>query len=146
MKKNKRAESEIFFQFLKNRGLTFTNQRKLILEQVYKNHNHFEACEIVESLRKKNLRVSRATVYRTLAYLEECKLIRKLDLGHGHSHFEHVLGHKHHEHLYCEKCGKIVEFSDSILEDRIVKIAKSNNFVITEHHIQIFGLCKNCRK
>jgi Fur family ferric uptake transcriptional regulator len=139
-------EAEIFSGFLKSKGLSFTKQRRLVLEEVFRNHNHFEAEEIVELLRKKNQHVSRATVYRTLTHLEDCSLIGKVDLGHGHSHYEHILGHEHHEHLYCEKCGKLLEFSDSLLERRIVRIAESNRFTITSHTVQIFGICNKCGK
>lgn len=146
MKKRSSKEIEIFSRFLKQKGLSVTKQRRLVLDQVFVNHNHFEAEEIAELLRKRNLRVSRATVYRTLTHLEQCSLIRKVDLGHGHSHYEHILGHEHHEHLYCEKCGKLLEFSDPTLEGRINKIAESNRFTITSHTVQIFGICRNCSK
>lgn len=146
MKKNSNREVEIFSKFLKDKGLSITTQRRLILDQVFKDHNHFEAEEIVGALKKRKLRVSRATVYRALAHLEDCNLIRKVDLGHGHSHYEHILGHKHHEHLYCEKCGKLLEFSDPTLEGRINRIAESNRFTITSHKVQIFGICGKCSK
>ena len=146
MKKRSNQEIEIFSNFLKHKGLSVTKQRSLILDQVFRNHNHFEAEEIVEALKKRELRVSRATVYRTLTHLEDCNLIRKVDLGHGHSHYEHILGHEHHEHLYCEKCGKIIEFTDPILENRIKKISESNRFKLASHTVQIFGICKECYK
>ena len=136
----------IFEQFLKEQGLSFTMQRKLILEQIFRDHNHFEVEEVVEALRNRKTRVSRATVYRTLSYLEDCRLIRRVDLGHGHSHFEHTLGHKQHEHLYCKKCGKIIEFTDPALEQRIRKISNRNHFIVQTHMVQIFGICKNCNK
>ncbi len=139
-------ENEIFYQFLKNRGLSFTRPRKLILEQIYRDHDHFDVEEVVEALRKRKSRVSRATVYRTLVHLEDCNLIRRVDLGHGHSHFEHTFGHKHHEHLYCKKCGRIIEFVDPDLEERINKISVLNNFAIINHTVQIFGICKKCQK
>ena len=140
------TESDIFAHFLKKKGLSSTRQRQLILREVFRNHDHFEADEIVDALKKRNSRVSRATVYRTLSHLEECDLIRKVDLGHGHSHFEHTLGHKHHEHLYCSTCGMIIEFTDPILERQIEDIAASNRFSITNHTVQIFGVCEKCRQ
>ena len=142
----KQSEIDIFENFLRMKGLSSTRQRKLILKEVFRNHDHFEADDIVDTLKRRKLRVSRATVYRTLAHLEECSLIRKVDLGHGHSHYEHTLGHEHHEHLYCKKCGKIIEFSDSILENRIMNIAKSKDFTVLDHTVQIFGICGKCSK
>ena len=144
MKENNNTEIEIFCKFLKKRGFSFTRQRKMILEQVFKNHKHFEAKNIGEALLKRKLQVSRATVYRTLAHLENCGLIKKMDLRHGHSHFEHTHGHKHHEHICCEKCGKVIEFSDLHIEKKIAEILKKYDFNITNHSIQIFSICKNC--
>ncbi len=138
------SEQEMFSNFLKTKGLSSTRQRKIILDEVFRNHTHFEADEIVETLRKKMLRVSRATVYRTLAHLDACNLIRKVDLGHGHSHYEHTYGHRHHEHLYCNRCGNLMEFNDPALENRIENIAESHGFVISNHAVQIFGTCKKC--
>ena len=142
--KDTHIANKLFKQFLKERGLSFTRQRKVILEQIFRDHDHFEAEEIVGALRNRKIRVSRATVYRTLSCLENCNLIRRIDLGHGHSHFEHTLGHTHHEHLYCKKCGKIIEFTDAALEERIGTISKLNHFVVLTHTVQIFGLCKDC--
>ena len=71
MKQKQTKESEIFGTFLKTKGLSVTRQRKLVLDQVYRDHAHFEAEEIVDALEKRDLRVSRATVYRTLMHLEK---------------------------------------------------------------------------
>lgn len=138
-------EQHVFSEYLKSKGLSHTKPRQLILEEVFRNHEHFEAEDIVDALKKRNLRVSRATVYRTLTYLEECDLIRKVDLGHSHLHYEHTLGHNHHEHLYCVKCGKIIEVTDTILENRIGTIADHYNFAVSYHGVQIFGICKLCQ-
>ena len=137
-------EKRIFSQFLYNNGLLFTNQRKVILEQVYKNHSHFDIEEIVQQLSNYKIRVSRATIYRTLAHLEECKLIRKIDLGHGHAHYEHTIGHQHHEHLYCEQCGKIIEFDDQKIENSINDLCSQFKFTLQHHTLQIFGICNAC--
>ncbi len=139
------TEADIFGNFLKSKGLSSTKQRNYILREVFRNHDHFEAEDIVDALKKRKSRVGRATVYRTLSHLEECGLIRRVDLGHGHSHYEHTLGHTHHEHLYCERCGKIVEFTDTILEKRILRIAEKNLFALTNHTVQMFGVCEDCR-
>ena len=143
---NTRTASKLFERFLKKKGLPFTMQRRLVLEQIFSDHNHFEAEEVVEALRNRKTRVSRATVYRTLSYLEDCSLIRRIDLGHGRSYFEHTVGNNHHEHLVCKRCGKIIEFTDYALEERIGKISKRHQFIIQAHTVQILGICRNCTK
>lgn len=146
MRVNHKKEIENFRRFLKNTGHKLTSQRIVILEQVINTNNHFDADEIFEAVRKKQLRISRATVYRTLTHLEKCNLVRKIESGHGRSYFEQMLSKKQHEHIYCTQCGKIIEFSDSIMEDRIKKISGLNGVTITDHSFQIFGICDDCKK
>ncbi len=143
---NNRKEIEKFSSFLKEKGLKITKQRMEILKQILYTDDHFDTEEIFEKLRKRKLRVSRATVYRALAHIENCSLIRKLNLGNGRSFFEKTSGKEHHEHIYCTQCGKIIEFSDTIMENRIKKLSGFNGFKITNHNFQIFGICDDCRR
>lgn len=129
-----------------SKGLKLTKQRIIILKQVLGTNDHFDADEIYETTRGKGLTISRATVYRTLSHIEKCDLIKKLEPVNGRSYYEQMLGKKQHEHIYCTQCGKIVEFSDSIMEQRIRKVSGLNGFTITSHGIQIFGICEDCRQ
>ncbi|MFW6245317.1 MAG: Fur family transcriptional regulator [Fibrobacterota bacterium] len=133
-----------FKEYLRSKGLSFTPQRRFIFEYLSCNTTHFGAEELISSLRKLRIDVSRATVYRTLGHLEEAGFIRKIELDQGHTHWEFVDGSFHHEHLVCEKCGRIEEFTDPQLEDRITSVAKQNNFTMTRHTVQIFGICGGC--
>ena len=146
MAPNNKNDIERFRHFLKSNGLKLTRQRTIILEQVLNTSNHFNADEVWEAIRKKNFRISRATVYRTLAHLEKYSVIRKLESVQGRSYFEHMLNKKHHEHIYCKQCGKIIDFSDSIMEERIRKVSGLNGFTITNHAFQISGLCDDCQE
>ena len=139
-----KTEFGVFYDFLNERGQSLTNQRKLVLEQIFREHKHFEVDDIVQALRNKNQRVARATVYRTIKLLEECGLIRKVDLGSDFTYYEHTHGHLHHEHICCEQCGKVEEFTDPVLEERIRIVAKDNNFKLTDHSVKIFGICQDC--
>ena len=133
-----------FKEYLKSKGLTCTSQRDAILEFIIKDSTHFNADALILSLRKKQLTVSRATVYRTLSHLVEAGFIREVALNSDQSHYEFIGGSTHHEHLVCEFCGSIIEFSDQQLEDRIEKIAIEQQFVITRHTVLIFGVCGRC--
>ncbi|MFH1729484.1 MAG: transcriptional repressor [Pseudomonadota bacterium] len=133
-----------FREYLKHKGLTLTLQRKLILDEIYKNHEHFEAEEIIQAFLTSRKKVSRATIYRTLVHLDECELIRKIDIGDGRARYEHIYGHEHHEHLCCMECSQLIEFTDKKLEKRIIKVAKKSKFHITSHTVQISGYCNAC--
>jgi len=136
---------ESFAQYLNTRKLKLTPERKIILQEMLNSRGHVEAEDLLFNLKRKAKRTSRATVYRTLDLLVDSGLVRKVDLGHGHSHFEHVLGHAHHEHMVCLKCGKVIEFSDKGIERSMKKLCERSGFEHTSHHFQVFGLCKGCR-
>ena len=143
-KENMPSEIQIYRKFLKNRGLSFTKQRRAILKQVFMLNNHFDAKDIIRILGKKSGRASRATIYRTLEQLERCRLIKKIDIGQNSFYYENIIDRRHHEHICCKKCGKVIEFSDSHLEKKIAEILKKYNYNIKNHSIQIFSICKNC--
>jgi len=110
-------------------------------------HSHFEADELYFRLRQKgDRRISRATVYRTLPLLEESGLIRRVVFIDKHTHYEHVYGHMHHEHLICLNCGKVIEFYKQSLEDTLEDIARENQFKSMAHKLEITGFCDQCAK
>src|SRR3989339_1032456 len=110
------SKEDIFKEYLTSRKLKFTAERQAILDRVFENHKHFEADELLVDLRLNDMKISKATIYRTLALLVKCGLLREVIFGEKHAHYEHVYGHEHHEHLVCIKCGKIIEFSDERIE------------------------------
>jgi Fur family ferric uptake transcriptional regulator len=145
-KTNTEHFKERFREYLKSKGLTCTSQRDEILEYLTKDSTHFNAEALINSLRKKQLTVSRATVYRTLSHLVEAGFIREVAINSDQTHYEFIGATTHHEHLVCEICGSIIEFSDQQLEDRIEMIASDQQFLITRHSVQIFGVCRRCNE
>ncbi|KPL02176.1 MAG: hypothetical protein AMJ73_09135 [candidate division Zixibacteria bacterium SM1_73] len=136
---------QTFTKYLNSKDLKLTKERKAVLQEIFLHKGHLEAEDILHSLRRKKKRASRATVYRTLDLLVDSGMVRKVDLGHGHSHYEHVLGHTHHEHMICLKCGKVIEFSDKEIERSLKQMCKKTEFKLTSHHLQVFGYCRDCR-
>jgi len=134
-----------FAKYLSSKNLKLTKERKAVLQEIFLHPGHLEAEELWHNLRKKKKRASRATIYRTLDLLVESEIVRKVDLGHGHSHYELVLDHPHHEHMICLSCGKVIEFSDRTMERTLNKLCEKRGFEHTSHRFQIFGYCKDCR-
>jgi len=135
-----------FERYLDGRKLKLTPERKLVLQEMLQSPGHLEAEELLFNLRRKRRHASRATVYRTLELLVDSGMVRKVDLGHGHSHYEMVADHPHHEHMVCLKCGKVIEFSDKEMEGDLNKLCKKSGFEHTTHRFEIFGRCGKCRK
>jgi Fur family ferric uptake transcriptional regulator len=137
---------EVFTRYLNSKSLKVTKERKAVLEEIFQTRGHLEAEDLASKLRKKKKRASRATIYRTLDLLVESGIVRRVDLGHGHSHYELVLDHPHHEHMICIKCGGVIEFSDKAIHQALSRLCRKKKFELTAHRFQVFGYCERCRK
>jgi len=137
---------EQFKLLLKENSLKYTKQREAILKTLYDHPDHFTP-ENLYMLVKENypdLNTGITTVYRTLNLLEENDIATSISFGSAGKKFE--LGNKpHHDHLICEKCGKIVEFEDERIEKLQENIAKMHDFKLTDHLMQLYGICKKCQ-
>ncbi len=136
---------ELFRDFLNRKDLKKTKERDIILEAVFDTHDHFDAEELLILFRQKKIPVSRATIYRTLDLLVECRLVKKISFGEAHFRYEHIFGHEHHDHLICNQCGQIIEFYNKDLEELQKKICRQYDFKEQDHSLRIFGLCKSCQ-
>jgi len=123
---------------LKSEGLRYTNQRQAIWDEIKKSNKHRDAEEIFTEIKRNGVKVSRATVYRTIDVLVKNNLVRKMDVGDGRSLYE--LRHKdeHHDHMICLKTGDIIEFFDEELEELQDKIAKKHGYRVVRHVHQLF--------
>lgn len=140
------GEVKEFERYLRKEGLRLTNQRLTVVKTAFATHKHFTAEEMLALSKKVDPTVSRATVYRTLFLLCKAKLLVRQDFEKGKVYYEHLIGHHHHDHLVCLKCGRIYEFESEKIEDIQKKIATKKRFVPLTHSLKIFGICKNCRK
>ena len=129
---------EKFIEALKQEKLKFTNQRFAIFEDVLYGKKHRECEEILQSLSKKDINVSRATVYRTLDILVKYELIRKMDIGDGRIRYEGKIDDPHHDHMICVETGKIIEFVSDEIEMIQDKIAEEHGYEIIKHIHQLF--------
>jgi Fur family ferric uptake transcriptional regulator len=141
------TEKEIFHSHIKAKGLKYTTERKRILEAVLSMPSHFEVDELHMKMREQyNNKVSKATIYRTLPLMVESGILREVLFVDKHAHYEHTYRHKHHEHLICIKCEKIIEFVNPQLENLLIRVADTHQFQIQEHKLEMTGICKDCRK
>ena len=138
------SKEDVFKEYLTSRKLKFTAERQAILDRVFENHKHFEADELLVDLRLNDMKISKATIYRTLALLVKSGLLREVIFGERHAHYEHVYGHEHHDHLVCNNCGKIIEFTEHRIEKLQDEVCRKNKFKVDSHRLQIQGLCEDC--
>ena len=137
---------ECFAQFLQSRGKRVTAQRRVIVEQVFSHHDHFDADELLSHLQPliAERKVSRPTVYRTLSELVDAGLLRSMTLG-GRTVYEHDYGYPRHDHLHCQVCNKLLEFQSPDLERIRDTVAREYQFQVLGHRMFVTGICADCR-
>ena len=141
------SPQERFSEYLQSRGLRQTSQRRFLIEQVFSQHDHFDAEELIERLPRRGEPnyVSTATVYRTLRECVDAGLLFSFQLD-GRTVYDHDYGYPQHDHLYCTQCRKLVEFqSDELLAIRD-QMAARHGFRVESHRLIINGICKECSR
>lgn len=107
--------------------------------------HHLSAEDVYRILLESGDDIGLATVYRVLTQFEEAKLVIRHNFSEGHSVFELDHG-THHDHLVCVKCGHVEEFVDSVIEERQQYVASKAGYTITDHSLNIYGICPKCQK
>lgn len=139
----------------RGRGCRFTLPRQMILDVLAVASNHPSAEEIYLIVHRKCPSIGLTTVYRTLELLVQMKLVCKSDFGDGRSRYELTIGQerdKHHHHLVCAGCSKVIDYDDfleeelELLQKTEKSLSRKYNFQIDGHIIQFYGLCERCRK
>ena len=148
-KSMKKAE-EIFKNHLKIKNLKYTPERKILLECITNFNGHFDVETLhnkVSKIKVSSLKpVSRATIYRNIPLLIECGILKESLRQEGRVQYEADYGQKHHDHLICQKCGKIIEFTENKIEQLQNEVCKKYDFVPEKHILRISGFCKACTK
>jgi len=130
---------DILKDILKSEGLRYTNQRQIVWDEIINSIEHRDAEEIYLEIKKKNkIKVSRATVYRTIDVLIKNDLVRKMELGDGRALFENKFNEDHHDHMICVETGKITEFYNEKLENLQEEIVKKHGYKLVRHVHQLF--------
>ena len=133
-------------QELKDAGLKITLPRIKIL-QILENAevHHVSAEDVYKLLLANGEEIGLATVYRVLTQFEQAGLVVRHNFEGGHSVFE-LASDKHHDHIVCVRCGKVEEFNDVEIERRQEEVARSMGYELTDHHLNMYGLCPICAK
>ena len=137
-------EKEQFLGFLRDRGQRVTGERLALFDEIFSQHGHIDAEELLAAMKTRGLKISRATVYRNLDLLVECGLARKQRLERNRFLYEHVHGGQQHDHLVCTGCGRVVEFVSPGIIALQAEICRAHGFVASRHTLQINGLCNAC--
>lgn len=128
-------------QLLKNKGLSVTVQRKIILGLLLKEHGPFSAEEVLNKLPKNSC--DQATVYRCLNQFVEVKLVNISFLDKDMAYFEFNDPDHHHHHIICKICKKIESFHECLVEKIELNFQKKG-YTNIQHRLEIFAVCETC--
>jgi len=122
-----------------------SSKRDRIVDVFLRQEGHLSADDLVDLIRREDQRISRATVYRTLQWMVDAGIARKVDFGEGRFRFEHSYRHPRHFHLICKTCNQSSEFLSSDIEALIEEVAAARHFTARQSVLQIYGECEDCR-
>ena len=131
---------------LQERGIRLTAQRRVLIEEIQNAEQHLDAALLCERVRKRDARVDRATVYRTLGLLKRMGLIDELDLMHlnGEKHYYEARTSRDHLHLACFDCGGIQELTSEHYERLKDEVRQRFGFDIDVIRLEVGGRCRSC--
>jgi Fur family ferric uptake transcriptional regulator len=130
---------------LKPVGGKRSSKREQIVSVFLRQEGHLSADDLVDKIRQDDHRISRATVYRTLQWMVDAGIARKVDFGEGRFRFEPSFRQPRHFHLICQRCQESFEFLSSDIESLVDEVASGQGFAIDHSVVQIYGTCESCR-
>ena len=134
-----------FEKYLKEKSLKLTHQRQLVVNTFSDHKGHISAEELYRKVQEKSPEIGFTTVYRTLNLMVAAGIASANNFKSSFTRFELIDKKEHHDHLICTKCGAIVEFKNSHIEELQELVARERGFKVTEHTLEIFGICAACQ-
>lgn len=122
-----------------------SGKRDFIVNVFLRQEGHLSADQLVDLIRREDQKISRATIYRTLQWMVDAGIARKVDFGEGRFRFEHSYRHPRHFHLICKSCNQSYEFLSSDIESLIEEVAAARRFEARQSVLQIYGTCDACQ-
>jgi len=139
----KHQRLEDFQRLCRERGVPFTEQRRVILEAVLDLEDHPTADQVHSALARRSPGVSRATVYRTLEGLARMGVITKT--CHPGKSVRYDRRTEQHHHLVCMRCDEVIDISDSRYDSLPVPDTRELGFEVNDLRVQLRGFCRRCR-
>jgi len=136
----------LFKARISRKGLKATKQREEILNIFLNSSGHKNLPQIYAQVAKTNPKIGYTTVYRTLKLLTRLGLATQRKFGDGETRYEPTSEGRHHDHLICLDCGKIIEFEDQTLEALQNRIAQRHRFKTSHHRMELYGRCEVCNR
>jgi Fur family transcriptional regulator, ferric uptake regulator len=136
----------VFRRYLKSQKLKYTPERADILNAIIEKDDVFEVEELMEAMRDRGYRVSKATVYRTIKLLQEAGIITQALFDSKQAHYQLIYGRQPHDYMVCMKTGRHVHFSDPELVALRERICRKHGWDPVGHRFQIYAISPEGRE
>ena len=125
-------------------GYRLTQARRAVVSTLAKSERALSPTQIFDLARKYYPSLGLVSVYRTLETLDTLGLIQRVHQPDGcQTYIASSIGHQHL--LICQQCGQTIFFDGDNLNPLVARVEKQSGFQITEHWLQLFGLCESCQ-
>jgi len=132
-------------EMLESRGIKLTRQRLGLLEQLKKADGPVTAEQLFLNLREEASAISLSTVYRILDAFELKGLVEKVVSADENKAIYELNRHEHGHHLICTQCKVRMTITGCPLAGYEESLARSTNYRITGHRLEVYGLCPKCQ-
>lgn len=140
-----RTWSDHALERLREAGYRRGGARLAVIELLDEQSCALSALEIEDRLRNSGQSIGRASIYRALDQLEELELVHRVEVNKGIASYEPAdPAGRHHHHIVCDDCGKVVPFEDPLLEQALNAVERESGFKISGHEVTLRGQCQTC--
>jgi len=135
---------ELFKNMFRDKRLRRSHPRALIYQELSNTQSPLGPQELYQGLLKKHKRIGLTSIYRSLDLFESLGLAFKIING---STVKYKLCEleDHHHHIVCKACGNVAELNFCDISDWSKKVTESTGYQVTEHQLNFYGFCKNCK-
>jgi len=144
MKKNDYLEKENFRTLIEANGKDRIQDKLNIVSVFLETEEHITLDEMLHLLKEKGYDFEPRFVKQCMNRMVDLGFAQKKQFEGQPIRYEHRHLGRHHDHLICTKCGKIVEFFNENMERLQVEIAARSGFHVLQHRMDIYGLCSQC--
>jgi len=122
----------------KIKNVRLTDQRKIIAQVMSSSNDHPDVDELHKRVNKIDIKISIATVYRTVKLFEESGIVEKHEFKGGKARYEEA-PEEHHDHLIDINSGQIIEFVDKDIEILQNKVDEKLGYKLVDHKLELYG-------
>lgn len=120
-----------------------TPQRRAVLQMIQESDNHPTAADVMDLLREHGQKISYATVYNSLKFLTDARLVRELKIGDTVCRYDART--EGHHHIVCENCGQVAELLTALPDAYLTLVAHDTGFQVHDIDVVAKGLCPKCQ-